>query len=276
MLVVKAGRDVNERINESIDRFAAAARDLHADVRVITNAKAPHGFDLGPRTARSKAILRETLRFLRARLARPLKVTESCATKAERAAAFRFFAADDTRLVGVALGSGSRAIVLAHGSSQSLCEWLPYARKLAGVGYRAVAYDSRPGIRADLDIPSAVEALRRTGSDHVFVAGSSLGALAALVGSAALRVQPAGVVSLSAPDFVGPVDARAAVLRLRVPIFFAAGEDDQPFADDARELYAAAVSPDKRLEILPGGRHGVDLLQDPAFRGRVTAFLAMH
>jgi dienelactone hydrolase len=213
MLIVEAGRDQNAGINDSIDRFEAAAREQHADVRVVTNAKGQHGFDVGPRTRRSKAIVRETLRYLRTRLARPLRVTERCATRAERAAAFRFFTLDDTRLVGVALGRGPRAIVLAHGSGQDLCAWLPYARELAARGYRALAYDSRRGLRADLDIPAAVEALRRTGSPHVVVAGSSLGALAALVGSAALRSQPAAVVSLSAPEFVGAVNANAAVKR---------------------------------------------------------------
>jgi len=134
MLVVKAGRDANQGINESIDRFAAAASELHADVRVITYAEAQQGFDLGPKTARTRSIMRETLRFLKARLARPLPVTESCATKAEKASALRFFAEDDAPLLGVVVGSGPRGIVLAHGQNGSFCEWLPYARQLAEIG----------------------------------------------------------------------------------------------------------------------------------------------
>src|SRR5438034_1415061 len=144
MLVVKAGQDEHPGVNDSIDRFAAAARDLHADVRVITNATARHGFDLGPRTARTRSIMRETLRFLRARLARPLRVDETCVTRAERAAALRFFAADDTPLVGVQLGSGPVGIVLAHGSNGDLCEWISYARALAGAGYRLPPFHAGP------------------------------------------------------------------------------------------------------------------------------------
>ena len=83
MLVLKAGRDANAGINESIDRFQAAATELHADVRVVTDQEAAHGFDIGSRTARARAIVKQTLRFLKARLAPPLPVTESCATKAE-------------------------------------------------------------------------------------------------------------------------------------------------------------------------------------------------
>ncbi len=276
MLVLKAGRDSNAGINESIDRFQAAATELHADVRVVTDPEAAQGFDIGPRTARARAIVKQTLRFLKARLAPPLPVTESCATKAEKASALRFFADDDTPLLGVVVGSGSRGVVLAHGQNLGFCEWLPYARQLSAAGYRVLAYNSRPGTRVDLDIAPAVEALRRTGSPHVIVVGSSAGAIAALIGSTALASAPAAVVSLSAPASFGPLNALPAVARLRAPTFFAASENDDPFVGDARALYAASVSPDKRLEILPGAMHGSRLLDDPGFRSRVEAFIAAH
>ena len=276
MLVLKAGRDANEGINESIDRFHAAATELHADVRVLTDQEAAHGFDVGPRTARARAIVKQTLRFLKARLAPPLPVTESCATKAEKASAMRFFADDDTQLLGVVVGSGPRGVVLAHGQNLSFCEWLPYARELAATGYRVLAYNSRSGIGVDADIPATVEALRRTGSPHVIVMGSSAGAIAALIGSTALASAPAAVVSLSAPASFGPLNALQAVTRLRAPTFFAASENNDPFVGDARALYAASVAPDKRLEILPGAAHGSAMLSDPAFRARVEAFIASH
>jgi dienelactone hydrolase len=276
MLVIKAGRDANEGINESIDRFQAAATELHADVRVVTYPEAAHGFDLGPRTPQAKAIVRNTLRFLRARLARPLPVTETCATKAERTSVLRFFAADDTPLLGVVLGSGPRGVVLAHGQNGTFCEWLPYARELAAGGSSVLAYDSRPGIRVDLDMAAAIEALRRTGSERVVAGGSSAGAIAALIGSSSLASAPAAVVSLSAPASYGPLNALQAVRRLQAPVFFAASEEDEPFVSDARALYAASASLDRRLEILPGAAHGSAMFQDPAFRARVTAFIAAH
>ena len=276
MLIVKAGRDANVGINESIDRFQAAATELHADVRVVTDSQAAHGFDLGPRTARARSIMRETLRFLKARLARPLPVTEACATKAEKASALRFFAADDTPLLGVVVGSGPRGVVLAHGQDGDFCEWLPYARELAAGGYRVLAYDSRSGIRVDLDMAAAIETLRRTGSEHVISMGSSAGAAAAVNGSVLLSTPPAAVVSLSAPASYGPVKGLQAVARLRAPIFFGASEDDEPFASDARAMYAASASPDKRLVMLPGGLHGSGMLQDAGFRAQVAQFLAAH
>jgi dienelactone hydrolase len=276
LLVVKAGRDATEGINESIDRFAAEAKVRHADVQVVTYPEGVHGFDLGPRTSRSRAIVRQTLRYLQARLARPLPVVEACASPAERASALRFFASDDTPLMGVVVGSGPRGIVLAHGQNGDFCEWLAYARDFAAAGYRVLAYDSRSGLRVDLDVAAAIEALRRTGSEHVVVMGSSAGAIAALIGSSSLASAPAAVVSLSAPASFGPLNALQAVQRLQAPTFFAASEQDDPFVGDARALYAASASQDKRLEILPGGAHGSGMLQDPAFRTRVQAFIAAH
>jgi hypothetical protein len=45
---------------------------------------------------------------------------------------------------------------------------------------------------------------------------------------------------------------------------------------DARALYAASAAADKRLDILTGSAHGSAMLEDPAFRARVEAFIAAH
>ena len=119
---------------------------------------------------------------MKARLAKPLRIKEACASGA-KASALRFFTSEDVQLAGVALGSGTRGIVLAHGSSTDLCEWLPYARELAAAGYRVLSYDKHSNLRVDREMAAAVEALRRTGVERVAVAGSSLGALAALTGA---------------------------------------------------------------------------------------------
>jgi len=274
LLVVKAGRDASAG---TIDSFAATAHELHADVRVSTNAAGARGFDVGRPTARAKAVVKETLRFLRARLASPLALQVSCVTAAERRAALRFFAADDTPLAGAVFGKGPRAVVLVHEIDGNLCDWVPYARQLAASGLRVLAYNSRrPGVRVDLDLAAAVEAVRRTGSPHVVTVGASLGATGVVIGSASLAEQPAAVVSLSAPASFGPLRALPAAARLRAPVLFAASTDDQPFADDARALYSASGSAERQLEVMPGVRHGLQLLEDPAFRARVTAFITAH
>lgn len=289
MLVVEAGRDGNAGINESIERFAAAARDFHADVRVITNAKAAHGFDLGPRTARTRAIIRETLRFLKARLAKPLRAGHECLSKAERAAVVRFFASDDTRLIGVELGSGSRGVALAHqggGAPPNLCAWMPYERHLAAAGYHVLAIDHRgfgfsaPAPvdvnrrRVDLDVLAAVEELRRRGATGIVLAGASLGGAAAL--AAAPKIDPPiqGVISFAAPDIYTPVDAMAAVRVSRVPSLFVSAEED--FAETARLFYAASPAADKQLLIVPGGLHGAPVLEDPGALAAVDAWIGAH
>jgi dienelactone hydrolase len=167
--------------------------------------------------------------------------------------------------------------VLVHEIDGNLCDWVPYARQLAASGLRVLAYNSRrPGVRVDLDLAAAVEAVRRTGSSHVVAVGASLGATGVVIGSASLAEQPAAVVSLSAPASFGPLRALPAAARLRAPVLFAASTEDQPFADDARALYAASGSAERQLEVLPGVRHGLQLLEDPDFRARVTAFITAH
>jgi hypothetical protein len=42
-----------------------------------------------------------------------------------------FRAADGTRLVGHTFGTGPKAVILGHQSQSNLCDWLPYARRLA-------------------------------------------------------------------------------------------------------------------------------------------------
>ena len=174
------------------------------------------------------------------------------------------FAADDTPLVGVMLGTGQAGIVLAHGSGGDLCEWLPYASERAAAGYRVLAYDARPGLLGvDLDAEAAVEAIRRAGAQRVAIAGSSLGALAAIVAGASLWTPPDAIVSLSAPDSVGPMRGLEAAPRLRAPVFFLAAEDDAPFSDAARSLYAEAPGPvASRLGlVVRRGPHAVDSVQ---------------
>jgi pimeloyl-ACP methyl ester carboxylesterase len=220
--------------------------------------------------------VRETLRYLRARLAKPLRIAETCASAAEKASVLRFFTPDDSRLAGVLLGNSSNGIVLSHGSGGNLCEWLPYARELASSGYRVLSYDTNYRLDVDNEMRAAVEALRRSGTAHVAVAGSSLGALAALTGAALLAEQPDAVISLSSPARFGPLDGVAAAAKLHVPVLFVAEEEDHPFSDDARTLYGAAASAQRRLEVFPGSAHGVRMLPEPAISALFDSFLAAH
>jgi pimeloyl-ACP methyl ester carboxylesterase len=216
----------------------------------------------------------------------PLKMTDRCVAKADRSRVVRFKASDGTRLIGLQLGSGPRGVVLAHGYRSSLCEWLPHARRLARAGYRVLVFDHRNHgsssyarkrfWRVDLDVVGAVRTIRGRGATSVVLTGSSMGAMAALVGGTAVQQSIDGVVSLSSPSHISTVNAEAAVTRLFAPTLLVAAEDDDPFGDDARTLFAALAGRDKRLELVAGTAHGSVLLGDPSIRALFDEFVRTH
>jgi pimeloyl-ACP methyl ester carboxylesterase len=131
----------------------------------------------------------------------------------------RFRAADGTRLVGHRFGSGRVAVVLAHESRGWLCEWVPYAKRLAARGNLAFPFDFRgygesqsnstSAVRIDLDVAAAGKTVRGLGAKKVFLVGASIGGSAALRAAADSRPLVNGVVSVSgAADLV---EAMAAV-----------------------------------------------------------------
>jgi pimeloyl-ACP methyl ester carboxylesterase len=217
-----------------------------------------------------------------------LTLSERCLNRAERRQTLRFGAADGTRLVGVLLGKGPRGIVLAHQSSGNLCQWFPYARTLARRGFRVLAFDFRtcgasdiPRVqtkarRFDLDVVAAVNVLRRRGVTSIVLAGGSLGASAVVVVASRLQPQVQGVISLSSPPRAFDLDVAAAAGQLQVPVLFVAAEDDGEFADDARQLYGLAATPDKQLIVLSAGGHGTSLPRLPVVRDALDAFFSAH
>jgi acetyl esterase/lipase len=68
VFVAKAGKD-NATINRSIDGFVAKAQKVGAPVELVVHASGPHAFDVNTPGARSRAIMRRTLAFLREHLA---------------------------------------------------------------------------------------------------------------------------------------------------------------------------------------------------------------
>lgn len=230
------------------------------------------------RSARFAALLIAALGFV-AGSAAPRGAAHPCVRGNE----LWFRAGDGTRLVGHRFGSGTAAIVLGHQSGSDLCEWVPYARRLAARGYFVFAFDfrghgfSRYGreIRLGGDVTAAVKAVRRLGKRSVVVVGASMGGVAAVVGAANAQPPLDAVVSLSAPaDFRG-IDAVRAARRLRVPVLYVAADGDQGgrFAADARRLYAATAATAKRLEIVGGDAHGIAMLRDANVRGLVEQFV---
>jgi pimeloyl-ACP methyl ester carboxylesterase len=198
-------------------------------------------------------------------------------------------AADKTRIVAHRWGTGRTAVVLVHQSGADLCQWAPYATRLAGLGSRAFALDLRgngrsqyrplpAGLRFTADIAAVVKEARREGATRVFVVGASLGANAAVVAAANIRPLIDGVVSLSAPGTFR-LDAVGAARHLQVPAMYVASEVDEGgiYATDAKTMFDATPVTDKAVAIVPGGRHGVALVAGPGrVRSLVEGFLRTH
>ena len=77
---------------------------------------------------------------------KPPRLQDYCVTRAERRNnAVQFKAADGATLRGVLLGprTSRRGVVIAHEGAGGLCNWLPYGRRLARLGYRTLVFDLR-------------------------------------------------------------------------------------------------------------------------------------
>jgi pimeloyl-ACP methyl ester carboxylesterase len=235
----------------------------------------------------------------------PLEQPSSrCGTATTKATLVRFQAADGTSLNGVLVGRGPVGVVLAHQYPSDLCGFWPFADYLAKRGLRAFAIDLRCFGRSACpegdakgrvveDLDAAAAELRRRGVTRVALVGASMGGAAVLI--AGTRIQPpvAAVVSLSGEadptNLVGgiPLNAGTAVAQLTVPTMFVIATNDRyASVQEARAMYRAVKTGDKRLEVLSGdfdGLHGWALLKNPAtgeefgpVAAKVAAFLTAH
>jgi len=194
----------------------------------------------------------------------------------------RFRTTDGVRLAGAVVGRGKTGIVFAHQVAGDRCQWLPFARELAGRGYRSLVFDMRgygasagvANVDPHLDVLGAAAELRRRGASRIVLIGASMGGTGVVAAAPRIRPAIAGVVELSAPTGFGGVDARVAARTLTRPALFVAGRDDGDFAQASRALHRAAATRDKKLVIAPTSWHGVDLVSLPVVKKTVLEFIA--
>lgn len=173
------------------------------------------------------------------------------------------------------VGTGARGIVLANQSDRDFCAWRPFARELAAAGFRVLVFNYWSA-DPQSDVAAAVRALRRDGAKAIGLVGASEGARAVLVAAALRGVAPNAVVSLSAENGgrTGPV-ILPFLSRLHAPTLFVTARND-PWtadADETRQQYGLAASAVKRLEVVPGDAHGIDLLRGQSGRKLVTRII---
>ncbi len=68
LFLARAGRDETPHLNETLDRFVTAALTHNLPVTLANHPDAPHAFDLEHDSAMTRAVVKQTLTFLRLHL----------------------------------------------------------------------------------------------------------------------------------------------------------------------------------------------------------------
>jgi len=216
-------------------------------------------------------------------------VGAACLTEADQGRPLRLTNGAGHSVAAVELGSGPAAIVLAHQSAGSLCDWLPYGEELVAQGFRVLAFDfvgsgssSMPKQKTYVeDIRTAVVYLREQGAAKVVIMGASMGGTMSVVAAAAIAPPVDGVIALSAPTSFDGVNAEKAAPSLKSPALYVAGDADADFAAAAKSIQAATPANLGALVLVPGAQDGIRLLDSEVratvvVRTAVEQFLYLH
>jgi pimeloyl-ACP methyl ester carboxylesterase len=192
--------------------------------------------------------------------------------------AVEFPSTDGVRLEGRLFGddAATTGVVLSHMLPADQSSWWDLAGTLEREGYLVLTYDFRgycPGGQAGCsdgekdvsaiwqDVLGAIDFIRSHGVQQVALVGASMGGTASLVAASKPEVSVDAVITLSAPASIEGLAASAEVLQaVSAAKLFVAGAADFSAADSADQLYAQSPPP-KRIQILPTGDHGTDILE---------------
>ena len=158
------------------------------------------------------------------------------------------------------LGDGPQAVALLPQDDGDICQWLDYGQELAAT-YRVAVVDwadPRPEVPA-----LAVAALRDAGAEDVVLGGASYGGATVMSEAHGVEPAPAGVFSLGGELRLPGHDFRSGIAQWDGPLLEISSKQDHFFdSADAETLRALHPGPETIL-MLPGGTHGVDLLDGP-------------
>lgn len=158
-------------------------------------------------------------------------------------------------------GQGAQGVVFAHGAIFNKQSWAPLARRLAALGFRALAIDFRgygksragsEGSALDQDVIAAVRWMHAHGVQSVSVVGGSMGGGAA--GEAATEVKHGEIdklILLSPMPIEHPEQLKAnAILYI--------ASRDEGLASTVQQQFAQAPQP-KQLVLLDGSAHAQNI-----------------
>jgi esterase/lipase len=179
-----------------------------------------------------------------------------------------FTTSDGVLLRGHLYGTGSTGVILAHMYPADQSDWTDFANVLAAHGYQALTFDFRGFTESEgtsgtefagVDLLAAYQFLRPRVS-HIFIAGASLGAEAAIL--VAAREPVAGIICISTPTSFGGLEVTDSIRHVRAPILFVTSADDSLVGNQPELLYRLAQAP-KSIEVYSGSAHGTAILFGP-------------
>jgi esterase/lipase len=192
--------------------------------------------------------------------------------------------ADGLTLGAHLYGAGDTGVILAHQYNGDQTGWTDFAIILAAHGYCALTFDFRgfPESGLIVHVPAAPVDLKaaydfmRPRVKHLFIAGASMGADAAL--ALASQYPVSGLILLSAPVEFGGLNVYDADAEVKAPILLVESADDPFVAGNSAILYAHATAK-KSLKIYSGHEHGTEMLRGAhgaELRNLILQFIADH
>jgi dienelactone hydrolase len=182
------------------------------------------------------------------------------------------FGSNGNDLAGDEWGNGEVGVVFAHEADIDSCSWIPYAKGLAGMGYRALTFDfagfGGSGTTPRDDLPDEVAAaatfLRSEGATKIVLIGASMGGTAVVAAAPQIVPPVTAIVSLSGPESYGSANAVGNAPKITQPLLVICAAMDGDFVPSAHSIYEAAKkSSHRQLSIIPDtSLHGYRLV-DP-------------
>lgn len=185
----------------------------------------------------------------------------------------RFETSDGVTISGhlySAAGPKRQVVVLAHEYPKDQTAWTAFANQLAAAGIDALTFDFRgygetggdkDVSKIDLDLEYAARFIASRDYPQVYLFGASMGGTAAI--KVAARLDLAGLVTISAPDFFMGLDAREDVAAVAEPKLFVAARGDDG-APDSVDFFVEHASGPTESTIYEGSEHGTEILTGPA------------